>query len=111
MPEDDVPKEFYDVVDEFVHLANKLNEKWPPWRISSAIMYAAARYNAFNFHTQDANASQNVEKATDYFCAQYKAMLLENIKALGRPQDAPPNGGPPKLPGDSGTGGGPPSVS
>ena len=59
MPEDDVPNEFFDVVDEFVHLANKLNEKWPTSRVSSAIMYAAARYNAFNFYAQDPSPGEN----------------------------------------------------
>ena len=112
MPEDDVPKEFFDVVDEFVHLANTLNEKWPASRVSSAIMYAAARYNAFNFYAQAPSSSENQEKATDYFCAQYKAMLLENINALGRSQpNAPPNCGPAKPRSDSGIGGGPPSGS
>ncbi len=94
MEQSDVPKEFFDAVDEFINLANSLSRKWPTSRISSAIMYAAARYNAFNFYTLEPNPERNARKATKFLCKQYKAMLLENLVALepSRPC-ASPNGG------------------
>jgi len=82
MQTDDVPKEFFDVADEFVHLANKLSEKWPTSRISSAMMYATARYNAFNSYALDQNPESSVDQAVDYFCQQYRSMLLDNLKAV-----------------------------
>lgn len=82
MPDSDVPQEFWDGVDEFIDLANALSRKWPTSRVSSVIMFAAARYNAFNFYALEANPDQTVEEATDFYCEQYRAMLLENMKAL-----------------------------
>ena len=71
--------EFYDVVDEFIHLANKLSEKYNTTRISSIIMFAAARYNTFNFFVTDGER-YNEEKAIDYYCEQYRLMLQENFE-------------------------------
>jgi Protein of unknown function (DUF3144) len=82
MQTDKVPKEFFDVADEFVRLANKLNEKWPSSRISSAMMYATARYNAFNYYTLEPKPEDNFEKAIDFFCKEYRSMLLENVRTL-----------------------------
>ena len=79
---DDVPQEFYDLVDEFINLANKLGETWPSSRVSSAILFAAARYNAFNFYSLEADPESNREGAVEYFCEQYKTMLLNNLDAL-----------------------------
>ena len=87
--DDDVPEEFYDLVDEFVSLANELGESWPPSRVSSAILFAAARYNAFNFYALEADPESSREGAVEYFCEQYRIMLLSNLDALapGGPQD------------------------
>jgi hypothetical protein len=90
MPKNDVPKEFFDVVDKFIDLANKLSRKWPTSRISSAMMYAAARYNASNFYTLESNPGRNAQSATEYYCEQYKAMLRENMEGL---QGLRPGGG------------------
>jgi len=81
MPTDN-SKEFFEVVDEFVRLANELNARWPSSRISSAMLYAAARYNAFNFRKLDASPDTNREQAVEYFCEQYREMLLENFDTL-----------------------------
>jgi hypothetical protein len=78
-PVSDVPQEFYDLVDQFIELANKLGRSWPTSRISSAIMYAAARYNAFNFYALDLEPEKNRERAFEYLSEQYRAMLRENM--------------------------------
>jgi hypothetical protein len=78
-PDDDLPQEFLDLVDQFIDLANRLGQRWPTARISSAIMYAAARYNAFNFYALDPAPEVNQERAFEYLCEQYRAMLQENM--------------------------------
>ncbi|HTD24350.1 MAG TPA: DUF3144 domain-containing protein [Terriglobales bacterium] len=70
--------EFFDVADKFIHLANELSKKWPTTRISAAIMYASARYNAFNFFVKDGK-DETQQKAIEYYCEQYKKMLKENM--------------------------------
>src|SRR5947207_1575255 len=77
-----VPKEFFDLIDRFVGLANELTCDHATSRVSSVIMYAAARYNAHCMLAIDPDSVQNRQAATDYFVAQYRSMLEENIDAL-----------------------------
>ncbi|MES9946143.1 MAG: DUF3144 domain-containing protein [Candidatus Thiodiazotropha sp.] len=59
--------DFREVADEFIHLAPFL---------SAAFMYAAAWYNIHFFYASD-GASENRTKAVDYYCDQYRKMLME----------------------------------
>jgi hypothetical protein len=77
-----VPREFYDLVDRFIALANEASSSHAISRVSSVIMYAAARYNAHCMLALDPEAVQNRQAATDYFVKQYRSMLDENINAL-----------------------------
>ena len=70
--------EFYEMVDKFVYLANELGEGQNSTRISSVIMFAAARYNAFNFFVTDGE-KRNEQTAIDYYTEQYKLMLQDNF--------------------------------
>ena len=67
------------MVDEFVHLANELNEKHNSTKISSAMMFAAARYSAFNFFVTDGER-ENEAKAIDYYSEQFRKMLHDNFQ-------------------------------
>ena len=80
--EEPVPKEFYDLVDRFIGLANELTRDHATSRISSVILFAAARYNAHCMLTLDSEAAQNRTAATDYFVEQYRAMLDNNVDTL-----------------------------
>lgn len=82
MPTDDVPPEFFEAVNKFIDLANKMSRKWETSRVSSVIMYAAARYNAFNFVSLDPDPAKNAQQATGFYCEQYRAMLVENMNYL-----------------------------
>ena len=70
---------FHEVSDEFINLANDLSDDWATPLLSAAIMFAAARYNAFNFLTMDGD-SENREEAIRYYTEQYEKMLRENMK-------------------------------
>ncbi|HEV3144854.1 MAG TPA: DUF3144 domain-containing protein [Gemmataceae bacterium] len=82
----DVPPEFYDCVDKFIHLANELTGEHGTTRVSAVIMFAAARYNAHCMLAQDPDWQQNREKAVAYFVEQYRMMLEDNIDWLTRLQ-------------------------
>ena len=71
--------EFYEMADKFIHLANELSDRHPPTQISAVMMFAAARYNAFNFFLTDGD-SQNEKAAIDYYCEQYRSMLRDNFE-------------------------------
>ena len=77
-----VPEEFYQLVDEFILQANRLNEQWPRSRISAALMYAAARFNTHNWLYRDVDLEQSREEAADWYTAQYRGMFLDNVQQL-----------------------------
>lgn len=72
---------FHEVADEFINLANDLSEDWALPLLSAAIMYAAARYNAFNFQVVDGDTDKR-EEAIRYYTEQYSKMLKENMTEL-----------------------------
>ncbi|MBV2090611.1 MAG: DUF3144 domain-containing protein [Candidatus Thiodiazotropha taylori] len=68
--------DFREVADEFIHLANDLSEEWAMPFLSAAFMYAAAWYNTHFFFESD-GVSDNQLAAVDYYCDQYRKMLME----------------------------------
>lgn len=78
----DVPQEFYDVVDEFINLANDLGTTWPRSRVSATLMFAAARYNVYNWLNRDVDLEQSLEQAVAYYREQYEEMFRENVHEL-----------------------------
>jgi hypothetical protein len=72
---------FHEVADEFINLANDLSDDWAQPLLSAAIMYAAARYNAFNFRSVDGQ-EMNREQAIEYYMEQYGKMLRENMREM-----------------------------
>ena len=84
MASDELPPEFFDLVDRFIHLANELTRDHNTSRVSSVIMYAAARYNAHCAVSLDPKIGENREAAADYFAEQYRNVLEENLDILMR---------------------------
>ena len=72
---------FHEVADEFINLANELGEDWAMPFLSAAIMYAAARFNAYNFESADGE-NDNREEAIRYYTEQYGKMLRENMHEM-----------------------------
>lgn len=72
---------FHEVADEFIHLANDMSEDWALPLLSAAIMYAAARFNAFNFQSSDGDVNHR-EAAIRYYTEQYSKMLRENLDEI-----------------------------
>ena len=77
-----VPQEFYDVVDKFIDLANELGATWPRSRVSATLMFAAARYNVYNWLTREVELEQTLEQALIFYRTQYEEMFRENVQEL-----------------------------
>lgn len=58
---------FREVADEFIHLANVLNEAWATPFLNAVHMYAVAWYNTHFFFESD-DASENQDTDVDYCC-------------------------------------------
>lgn len=77
----EIPDEFLEAADRFVTLANELGEGASPDWVRAVLMYAAARYNAFNWLTSDERMA-DLEGAAAYFRNEYETMFRENVKEL-----------------------------
>lgn len=81
-PEDQV---FFDLVTRFIAEANKMGEEnHHRSRISAALLFAAARYNAFTWMHRGPEMSpgQTPQEAEAFFAGHYKSMFLENVDFL-----------------------------
>ena len=78
------PPKFLKLVDEFIHLANQLAEKGNDGEISAAILFAAGRYNAFNFLSHD-GAEQDQAKAAEFYVSEYRKAFISNLEGVVGP--------------------------
>ena len=72
-------REFFDMADQFLAVANRLTEDAPVSRISAAMMYATARFNAFLAQTQGLPPGEVDDDTVRYFRDEYEKMLRENL--------------------------------
>ncbi len=81
MSNEQADNEFWNIADSFIHLANEHMDKHPEGKVSSAMLYAAARFNAFIVASAaDADLKEEKDAAIEYFSGQYKNMFKENIE-------------------------------
>ena len=79
---DDEEQQFWDLVDGFIGQANAACDEAPTSTVSSALLYAAARFNAFIASAEALSAEQLKSQrsgAVDFFNGQYRGMLAENL--------------------------------
>jgi Protein of unknown function (DUF3144) len=75
-------KQFWDMADSFIQLANTHLDKEKPSRVSASALFAAARFNAFVIAAAAGSKEQlavEKESAITYFMNQYESMLRENL--------------------------------
>lgn len=77
-----IPPEFLDAADRVVQLANELNDRYPRDWVRAALMYAAARYNAFVWLTREDDPAQTLTQAAAYYAGEYERMLRDNVEEL-----------------------------
>lgn len=78
----DTDEKFYARADAHIHLANNQLADAARGKVTASMMFAAARFNAWvcakDFESGEAMASKR-EEIMEYFIAQYRAMLDENL--------------------------------
>jgi len=79
----DVDNEFYDRADAHIHLSNKqIKDGVTRGKVSASFMYSVARFNAWvsaTGFTSSSEMREAKEETIEYFCEQYKKMLIENL--------------------------------
>jgi hypothetical protein len=78
------PPEFLKQVDEFIQFANRLAEGGNDGEVSAAILFAAGRYNAFNFLSRN-GVAQDQEKAVEFYVSEYRKALVSNLEGAVGP--------------------------
>lgn len=82
MSDTDKDKEFYEMADEYIALANKQSKNVNQGKVSATFLYAAARFNIFLVASGAASADDfaaKKENVSDYFMTEYKKMLEEHF--------------------------------
>ena len=82
MSKEDRDQEFWDMTDEFIKIANTQCDKHNNGKVSTSILFSAARFNAFMFASTTKDIDELVkdkEMAIEYFTSQYKKVLEENL--------------------------------
>lgn len=79
---DDLDPEFFTRADAAIILANQQLDDASSGKVSSSLLYAAARFNAWvsasGFESGQEMATLR-EETLDYFVAEYRKMLRENL--------------------------------
>ncbi len=71
--------ELLQVVESFINLANEHATKISPGAVSSAMLYAASRFNSFIVATNAEDFSDEKESSIQYFLDQHEKMLRDNM--------------------------------
>lgn len=82
-PLQDDNKRYWENVDAFIHHANDLAGEQGMDSVSSGLMYAAARFCAFNAATKYSDVDhlqQDKEEAVKYFTSIFRKMFDENME-------------------------------
>lgn len=78
------PPEFLKLVDQFIHLANQLAENRNDGEVSAAILFAAGRYNAFNFLSRGGQ-DEDRPQAIEFYTSEYRKALVSNLDGVAGP--------------------------
>lgn len=73
--------EFLKRVDKFIDVANQIATEGKPGEASAAILFAAGRYNAFNFLSHG-GTDQNRPKAIEFYVSEYRKALIQNMDGV-----------------------------
>lgn len=71
-----------EMADKFIELANEFSKTESKERVSAAIMFAAARYNAFEASSKSNDLKKDKNDALNWYSLEYKRMLDANINDL-----------------------------
>ena len=74
--------EFWEITDEFIKLANDQCDKHKNGKVSTSILFSAARFNSFMYASTAKDLDdfmKDKDMAIEYLTEQYKKVLTENL--------------------------------
>jgi len=70
------------MADKFIEVANEFTQTQSKERVSASILFAAARYNAFEAYSKSKNMHKDKDDALNWYTSEYRRMLEANIDDL-----------------------------
>lgn len=70
------------MADKFIELANEFTITESKERVGAAIMFAAARYNAFEAYSKSKDLKKDKGDALTWYGQEYKRMFDANVEDL-----------------------------
>ena len=70
------------MADQFIALANEFTKTESKERVGAAIMFAAARYNAFEASSKSNDLKKDKDDALSWYSKEYRKMLDANVDDL-----------------------------
>lgn len=79
-----LPTRFLDLVDKFIHRSNQLADDGRAGEVSAPILFAAGRYNAFNFVSTD-GIDEARPQAEGIYVSEYRKAFVSNLEGAVGP--------------------------
>lgn len=70
------------MADKFIELANEFTKSESKERIGAAIMFAAARYNAFEAYSKSEDLNKDKVDVLNWYSNEYRRMLDANMDEI-----------------------------
>lgn len=87
----DMEQDYWQRVDDLIDLANRQSRTTSPARVSSSLLFAAARHNAFLVASSAKTGeelAQRRQAAVEHNVEQYRKMLEQNLEEYAANYDA-----------------------
>jgi hypothetical protein len=84
------PAKLLKLVNEFVHLTNRLAEAGNGGKVSAGILFAAGRCNAFNFLPQG-DAEDDRERVENFYVSEHRKAFVANLEGAFGPSVRTPD--------------------
>lgn len=70
------------MADKFIELANEFTKSESKERVGAAIMFAAARYNAFEAYSKSEDLNKDKVDVLNWYSNEYRRMLDANMDEI-----------------------------
>lgn len=96
MSKDKISEDFWKRADEYIAIANSQSKREDAGKVGASLLYAAARFSAFDVASKVDNAEEMIdskEDAISFYVEQFKKMITENMdEYIDNYQDYKPHG-------------------
>lgn len=77
--ENGMDDQYWKMTEEYIRISNRLNKTIHIDKVASAMLYSAARYNAYHFTKSSGDIVADKEAGMQFYVEQFKKMLEMNI--------------------------------